>query len=158
MADTTTRNILSVCATTSSKLSNLPIKNGQMIFVHDKGWIAFDYQDKRKFYTQILELATDEERITLEDPITGSYYFVVDTAILWAYQDGWIQLTNTPQEILFIGVELPELGSANKLYINKKQRNISIWDLETKSYLVISNYTEEITAEDIDDLFEDDVI
>ena len=126
-----------------------------MIFVQDKCRIAFDYNDKRKFYTHIHELATEAERIALEEPIAGSYYFVIETAILWAYQDNWIQMTNTPKEILFIGTEIPTLGSANKLYINKAKRNISIWDIDTQSYLVVSNYTDEITIEDIDDLFAD---
>lgn len=157
MADLTNRSILSVCATTSSKVPSLPIKNGQMIFVQDKCRIGFDFNDKRKFYTGVHELDTDSERIALENPDNG-YYFVIDTAIFWAYQDKWIPLTNTPQNILFIGTEIPALGSANKLYVNKAKRNISIWDEDIQAYIVVSNYSDEITEEDIDDLFADEEI
>lgn len=153
MAELENMTIMRVCATTSSRLSKLPIKNGQMIFVHDKCRIAFDYKDKRKFYTQIQELATDSERMAMEDPISGSYYFVIDTAILWTYQDKWVPITSAPEEIIFIGVSLPMLGSANKLYVNKSERNISVWDEESQDYLVVSNYTEEITEDDINGLF-----
>ena len=82
MADNT-YPILSVCATVRSKLSDLVIKNGQMIFVQDKHKIALDYNGKRVFYNQIEELATEQERTSLLAPVSGFYYFVIDTAVLW---------------------------------------------------------------------------
>lgn len=153
MADLTTKSVLSVCATTSSRLQDLSIKNGQLIFIQDKCRIAFDFGNSRKFYNQINELATDEERLKLEEPVAGSYYFVIDTAVLWAYQDKWIQLTTKPEEIVFIGVELPTLGSANKLYVNKADKEISVWDEETNGYIVVSDVTKSIGESDIDSLF-----
>ena len=153
MADTTIRTALSVCATTSSRLPDLAIKNGQLIFIQDKCRIAFDFGDNRKFYNQINELTTDSERIALENPIVGSYYFVIETAVLWTYQDRWVQLTTAPEEIVFIGVELPTLGSANKLYVDKTNKEISIWDNETNEYVMVSNATDTISKSDIDSLF-----
>lgn len=153
MADTTIRTALSVCATTSSRLPDLAIKNGQLIFIQDKCRIAFDFGDNRKFYNQINELTTDSERIALENPIVGSYYFVIETAVLWTYQDRWVQLTTAPEEIVFIGVELPTLGSANKLYVDKTNKEISIWDNETNEYVMVSNATDAISEFDIDSLF-----
>ena len=153
MADTTIRTALSVCATTSSRLPDLAIKNGQLIFIQDKCRIAFDFGDSRKFYNQIIELATDSERIAIEEPVAGSYYFVIETAVLWTYQDRWVQLTTTPEEIVFIGTEIPTLGSANKLYVDKLNKEISIWDEEANGYIMISNYCDVIGIEEIDSLF-----
>lgn len=153
MADLTTRTILSVCATTSNRLSDLSIKNGQLIFVQDKRRIAFDFGDSRKFYNQIEEFATDTERVAYENPIVGSFYFVIETAVLWTYRDKWIQLTTTPEEVIFIGTEMPELGSANKLYVDKYDKEISVWDSETEKYITVANATGEISESDIDSLF-----
>ena len=153
MADATTiKSIMSLIATSSSKIKDLTIKDGQLIFIQDLGRIAFDFKGKRVFYNQIVELDTEAERLNLESPLPG-YYFVIDKAVLWFYQEEWIQITETPQEVIFIGVELPELGHANTLYIDKDDREISIWDEETDSYIVVSNYTEEVSNEDIENLF-----
>ena len=153
MAETITKSILSVCATTSSRLPDLNIKNGQLIFIQDKHRIAFDFGGTRKFYNQIEELSTDAERTALENPVNGFYYFVIDTAVLWTYQNKWIQISTTPNEILFIGAELPELGSANKIFINTEKKEISVWDDETDKYTVVANKTAAISESEIDALF-----
>ena len=155
MADTTTYPILSVCATVGSRLSELTIQDGQLIFVRDKHRIAFDYNGKRVFYNQIIELETEQARKSLLAPVTGSYYFVIDTAVLWFYQEsGWIQITTPPEEIVFIGTELPELGSAKTLYVDKVNKEIAIWDEVTSQYVVVADKTIELTAEDIDAIFQ----
>ena len=153
MADLTTRKILSVCATTASRLPDLTIKDGQLIFVQDKHRIAFDFGGSRKFYNQIEELTTEAERVALEAPVVGSYYFVINTAVLWAYQDKWIQLTTPPDEIVFIGADLPELGSEKTLYVNKVEKEIKVWDIETSKYMTVANCSDCVTAEEIDSLF-----
>ena len=153
MADTTSKAIMSLVATTSSKVRDLVIKDGQLIFIQDLGRIAFDFKGKRVFYNQIVELNTEAERIDLDYPLSG-YYFVIDSACLWFYQDGWIQITEKPEEIVFIGVELPELGQANKLYVDVDDREISVWDEDSGEYIAVANYTQEVTNKDIEDLFE----
>lgn len=155
MADLNATPILSICVTTSERVKDLAIKDRQLIFCRDKGKIAFDFGGTRNFYNQIDELSTDKERELLESPVNGKYYFVIDTAVLWTYQDGWIQLTTPPEEILFIGTTLPELGQANTLYVNKQEKTISIWDSNTQKYDVVANKTEYEFAsnEDIDSLF-----
>ena len=57
-----------VVATSSSRVRELPIKDGQLIFVQDKSRIAFDFKGKRKFYNQITELETEQERTALSEP------------------------------------------------------------------------------------------
>ena len=153
MADLTTKTVLSVCATTANRLPDLEIKNGQMIFVKDKHKIAFDFSDKRTFYNQIEELDTEEERAAIKEPVSGSYYFVINTAVLWTYQNNWIQLTTSPEEIVFIGTEMPELGSVRTLYVNKQKKSISVWDTDTNQYIIVADTKEAVSESDIDLLF-----
>lgn len=153
MADTTAKSVLSLVATNSPRIRELTIKDGQLIFIQDLGRIAFDYKGKRVFYNQIVELQTEGERLTLNSPLNG-YYFIIDTACLWFYNNEWIQITEKPQEVIFIGVELPELGQENELYINKADQDISVWDEESNKYIKVANYTMEVTKEDIEDLFD----
>lgn len=146
--------IMSLVATNSSRIRQLPIKNAQLVFIQDMGRIAFDYNNKRVFYNQIVELETDADRLLLEEPLDG-YYFIIDTAILWHYKDGWTQITEKPQEIVFIGVEFPALGQANKIYANTTNGNehISIWSDELGCYVVVADKTQSMTSEDVIALF-----
>lgn len=154
MTETTAYPILSVCATKGSRLSDLPIQNGQLIFVQDKHRIALDFNDKRVFYNQIIEIDTEQARQSLIAPITGSYYFVISTAVFWSYQEsGWVQITTPPQEIVFIGAEFPELGSEKTLYIDTTRKEISIWDKSTSQYIVVADKAGEIAPEDIEAMF-----
>lgn len=152
MADTP-KTILSVVATYSSNLPNLAIKNGQMIFVPDSQKVALDFNDKRVFYNQIVILQTETNRTAILAPVNGLFYFVIENAVLWTYQDQWIQITRPPEQIVFIGIELPELGSSKTVYIDKAQKTISVWDDDLQSYIAVSDKTEEITEEDIQSLF-----
>jgi hypothetical protein len=155
MADVnSTKNILSLIATSSSRIKDLVIKDSQLIFIQDLGRIAFDFKGKRVFYNQIVELQTETERAKLDSPLSG-YYFVIDTAVLWFYQDGWMQITGRPQEVVSIGVELPELGQAkdNVLYVNKVEREIAVFDSDSNEYIIVSDRTNEVTDADIECLF-----
>lgn len=144
--------VLNLVATSSTRVNSLPVKDGQLIFVQDVGKIAFDFKGKRVFYNQITELETESERYTLEEPSNG-YYFVIGTGCLWFYKNGWTQITGLPADILFIGVELPELGQENRIYVNKTEKDISVWDNETNQYIKVANYTTDATEEDIRSLF-----
>lgn len=157
MADTTTttKSVMSLIATNSSRIRELPIKNGQLIFLQDLGRIAFDFKGQRVFYNQIAELDTEAERLALEDPLDG-YYFVIDSACLWFYKNnGWTQITEKPEEIVFIGVELPELGQANRIYANTTEgaENISVWSDELGTYVVVADKTQTMTPEEVIALF-----
>lgn len=145
-----------VIATTSDRVKDLVIKNGQLVFIQDKGRIAFDFKDKRTFYNQITELDTEYERSSLESPSSG-YYFIIESATLWLYQDEWIQVTTPPEDVVFIGTELPSLGKEQTLYVDKDDKQISVWDEATNEYIVVSDHTESvigsITSDDINALF-----
>ena len=154
MADTTTKSVLKLVATTSSKIRDLTIQDGNLIFIQDLGRIALDFKGKRVFYNQIVELDTEADRKSLENPLNG-YYFVIDEGRLWFHNDEWIPITEKPQEIVFVGVELPELGQANKIYANTTEgaEHISIWDEERGVYVVVADKTQDVTVDDIMSLF-----
>lgn len=154
MADTT-KQVLSVIATTSERVKDLVIKNGQLIFVQDLGRIAFDFKDKRKFYNQIEELDTELARKELVSPVNGVYYFVIETAVLWTYRNNeWVQITGKPHEIVFVGTEFPELGVQQTIYTNITDGNehIAVWD-EEDGYKIVADKTQVISTDDISLLF-----
>ncbi len=152
MADTI-RPILSAIGTVASKLPDLSIKNGQLIFIQDSQKIALDFNDKRVFYNQVVILQKESDREAILAPINELFYFVVDTAVLWMYHNEWVQITSQPENIVFIGTTLPELGSAKTLYVNKEEQNISIWDSESSEYIVVGNTYSPISNNDILSLF-----
>ena len=78
---------------------------------------------------------------------------MIDTAVLWTYREGWVQITTKPEEIVFIGTELPELGRAGVMYTNTKRKEISVWDAIAGAYVVVANKTDELSAEEIVALF-----
>ena len=143
---------LKVIATSSSRIRDLVIRDNQLILIRDLGRIAFDSQGKRVFYNQIVEVETEAKRLALVNPIEG-YYFVIGSARLYFYKNEWIPITEKPDEILFVGVELPSLGQEGKLYVDTDDREISVWDEEADKYITVSNYTEEVSSEDIEKLF-----
>ena len=143
---------LKVIATSSSRIRDLIIRDNQLIFIRDLGRIAFDSKGKRVFYNQIVELETEAARLALVNPI-GGYYFVLGSGILYHYKNGWTQITEKPESFLCIDVELPQLGQENKLYVNKAEQDISVWDDATGNYIKVANYTMDATEEDIANLF-----
>lgn len=149
----TIRPILSAIGTVASKLPDLSIKNGQLIFIQDSQKIALDFNDKRVFYNQVVILQKESDREAILAPINKLFYFVVDTAVLWMYHNEWVQITSQPENIVFIGTTLPELGSAKTLYVNKEEQNISIWDSESSEYIVVGNTYSPISNNDILSLF-----
>lgn len=152
MADSAIKTILSVCATVGSKLSDLPIKDGQLIFVKDKHRIALDLNGKRVFYNQIEEIATENARLAMLAPVTGIYYFVIDSAVLWTYREKWIPLTTPPEKVVFIGTEFPELGSNKTLYVDVAG-GIFVWDDGSNGYVTVADKCGSISESDIMSLF-----
>lgn len=104
--------------TTQDRLEALPISNGQLIFVRDSRKICHDYNDERIEYGQIIVLTDENHRLSIAKPF-NTFYFVLDTRVLWRYQDTeWLPLTTSAKEnMVFVGDgELPEQGEKNVLY------------------------------------------
>ena len=144
-----------IVADHASKLSDLAIGHKQIIFIEDKRKIALDFEGKRTFYNHVEVLKTENERKELATPESGLFYFVIGTATLWFYNEKWIRVTAPPEEIVFIGTSLPELGSENTLYVNKKngEEGIFVWDVETQSYIFIAGKAKAISLSKIGNLF-----
>lgn len=126
MADNITPIMSVIVADQTTKLSDLVIGDRQLIFVKDRRKIAIDFNGKRTFYNQIEILDTESDRQAIEDPVWGLFYFVIGTATLWTYTTEWLPVTSSPQEIVFIGETLPELGSENTLYVDRTNKNVSV--------------------------------
>lgn len=148
-------NKVSVIGTVANKLQKLPIRDGQIIFVKDKKKVALDLNGKRTFYNEIVTFENDQERIDLLAPINGCFYFVIDTAILWFYQDEWVQITTSPQEVIFFGTKIPELGKANILYVDRTSgsEGVKIWDEDLGKYIIIADRTYSMSTNDVLNLF-----
>ena len=146
-------SIISFIETVSGKVPDLPINNGQLIFIPDSRTIALDLKDRRTFFNQIVTLTSESERKSILAPVNGSYYFVLQTAVLWHYQDQWIQITTPPEEIVFIGIDFPQTGSSKTLYVNTENKNISVWDEDSQSYQIVGEATRPIQESEIKSLF-----
>lgn len=110
-------------STVDSKLSQLQIENGQLIFVSDTRKICLDFNGVRTEYSQIILLTNEAARLDYLSPITA-FYFVKETKVFWRYEDGmWIQLTSPPKEtVVFVNYsDLPAKGELEVLYITETQ-------------------------------------
>lgn len=145
--------VFSLVGTVADRLSDLTIKDGQLIFIENRRKIALDLDGKRTFYNDIEVLNSDQDRRDMLTPVNGCFYFVKGTAVLWFYQNEWIQITTPPGQILFIDTEIPELGIENKLYVNKNQQNIKIWDDSSKAFVIVGEAIKSMSESDIDKLF-----
>lgn len=113
--------IIKYVSTIESKLSQLPVGNGQLIFVKDTRKIFLDFNNIRTEYSQIMVLQNEEHRKNILNPVTG-FYFVLGTYILWRFENGeWIQLTFPPKEnIVFLNfANLPKEGKKEVLYVTE---------------------------------------
>lgn len=84
--------------TTKAKASNtatIPIRDGQFLIVTDTMQLMYDHGSNRMILGDIIELATDAERLALASPVE-KFYFVAETNVLWRYNNGsWIDMTNS---------------------------------------------------------------
>lgn len=149
-----TSTVLSVIGTTGERVRELPIADGQLVFIHNRNRIAFDFKGTRTFYNQVEVLESESDRSAIVTPVDG-YYFCIDSAIFYEYKDNTWTARVTPAEgAVVISDEYPTLGQlSGKLYVNKTAREIAIWDDENSEYYAVSNHTEDATDEDIDGLF-----
>lgn len=121
--------IMKFYSTIDSKLPQLDVVNGQLIFVNDTRKIYLDANGVRTEYAQIITLVNEEQRIGILAPLSG-FYFVHETNTFWKYSDGnWTQLTTPPLEkIIFLENDenLPTEGQDSVVYISDTK--IYKWD------------------------------
>lgn len=146
-----TNNPITVVATTYKKIGTVVPTDGQITIATDRGLVCFDDNGKRSFMHSIDVIDWDAERLSKTDPVEDRIYFVLETAIFWTYQGGeWKQLTHKPEEVVYIGVSLPEVGKEGVLYADKTAKGIAVWDESSRAYNVVANYCELSTATEAD--------
>ena len=126
MALTATKFITTV----EARLDLLPIEKGQLIFVRDSKRIFLDYDGIRSEYgnnkdEQIIILQKEEERVNLENPF-NAFYFILESHVLWRYENEWIPITTEPKEEIIFTDFLPSQGELNVLYSTLD--NLYRWD------------------------------
>ena len=105
--------------TTSDKVSEIPVRAGNVVFVKDTREVCVDDDEGRKYYSDIITLNTEAQRLALSTPLTG-FYFVEDTGILWRYNNKWTALTTPPEnQIVFADyANFPQVGKEYVIYVD----------------------------------------
>jgi hypothetical protein len=126
--------------TVDSRLKDLPVQDGNLIFSHDTRRVYLDMAGIRTEYSSIQIVSTESARQSIVAP-TESFYFVEDTNVLWRYKAGWVQVTPDNIEPLFFGGfdSFPKEGNENVLYVDDDV--IYRWEPSLGEYVVASNAT-----------------
>ena len=127
--------------TTQSKLAQLPVSDGNLVFVTDTKKMYLDINGNRLAYTDIQVLPKETDRTSILAPIEG-FYYIEETNILWRYKEGWKKVTPDNLSPLFFGAyeDFPPIGNSNVLYISDDATYK--WDSLTSTYICVSNKTE----------------
>ena len=127
--------------TVNSKLAQLPVSDGNLIFVTDTRTIYLDINGTRLGYSDIKILPQESDRTSILAPVEG-FYYVEETDIFWRYKEGWKQITPDNLNPLFFGAyeDFPPTGKDNVLYISDDATYK--WDSLTSTYICVSNKTE----------------
>lgn len=72
---------MKIVYTTSNRLDELTIEDGQIIFAVDTRTVYMDMKNKRTSYSTIFVFETDAERLAMENPAKG-FYFVEETSVV----------------------------------------------------------------------------
>ena len=125
--------VIKYYAVSRDKLDQVPVANGQLIFVHDAREIYLDVNGERTSYSQIIILQDENHRLGITP--MSAFYFVKATNVLWRYDNQWIQLTTTPQEIVVFSDTLPARGVEKTLYI----QGIKMYKFEDGKYVELGS-------------------
>ena len=108
----TTLKFNTTTKTKASSTSTVPIRDGQFLIVTDTMQLMYDHGSNRMILGDIIELATDAERLALASPVE-KFYFVAETNVLWRYNNGsWIDMTNKNRSAAYSYV-IPASGWVN---------------------------------------------
>lgn len=155
--------VLNAVYTVESKLADLSIKNGQLIFISDTNQICLDFNNKRTIYDQIVTLESENERTSILAP-SDLFYFVKETGVLWRYTSGdWIQLTTNPAiNIVYADnkSDFPSNGKGYVLYISTQSNMIYRWDSVSHTYnsMGVSKSELEQTVNDLKNYVDEKII
>lgn len=126
--------------TTPDKLDELPVNDGQIIFVPDSKQVCLDLHDIRYNYSLINVFETQEEMLANPFPNQG-FYYAVDTNSIWRYSNRWSRITSGDTEAeIFYGTseeDFPETGVSQRLYYT--DNGIYNWKDQLEKYNLIAN-------------------
>lgn len=127
--------------TTSKKINELAIADGQIIFCPDDNIIALDMKGQRFTYKTIKSFETDAERVSAVFVAPG-FYYVEETNIIWRLTNSnvWRQVTPTNSSPIVYGETeevFPSIGEEGILYHTDK--GIYNWKPQLNTYNLIAN-------------------
>lgn len=134
--------IVTFYQTVDNRLSDIEVKDGQIIFVSDTKKIYLDLHGIRLSYSILDTLEKDEDRFGISNTSEG-FYYIEETNTIWKYKsDNWIQITPNELEPLFFGEQndFPIKGKPGVLYISTNA--IYQWNTSLNIYVLIANKTE----------------
>lgn len=135
--------IMKVYSTVDAKLSQLSVRDGNLIFTTDTRRIYLDMNGNRMGYDTIRVFNKDSDRQAVLAPVEG-FYFVRDTGVLWNVTAGkWRQMTPSDLQQVSFGTssnDFPKVGNQNILYV--ADDSVYRWDAMLNEYVVVSNKTE----------------
>lgn len=134
--------IVKVYTTVAAKLSQLEVRDGNLIFVSDTKQLYLDFNGNRLGYDCIQVFFSEQNRVDLLAPTEG-FYFVEETGVMWRYKAGWKQISPDNLNQITFGTsvdDFPTEGNSKILYVADDATYK--WDAVTQSYLCVSNKTE----------------
>ena len=131
--------IIKTIYTVESKLNQLGVEDGQLIFVSDTNKICLDFKGVRNAYQQITTLNTDNDRTNMLAPV-DTFYFVKETSVLWRYIDNnWVQVTTKPATTVYYANSVEEFQTpCNDTSVYMVNDKIYRWDPTSKSFKSLS--------------------
>ena len=131
--------IVNFIYTTSARLNDLPVENGQIIFVPDVSTIALDTHGQRSYFQTIRNFETDAERLAMAFPVQG-FYWVEETQTLWRWNSRWTSISASNRSAVIEGektTDFPQTGASNTLYYTDD--GIYNWKNQSNKYNLIAN-------------------
>ena len=125
--------------TTSAKMNDLPVEDGQIIFVPELSTIAMDLYGQRFYYQMIKSFDTDAQRIATPFPIIG-FYWVEETETLWRWNQRWTKVSSSNDSSVVEAEkeeDFPQEGVSNTLYYTDD--GIYRWKNSSDKYNLIAN-------------------
>lgn len=129
---------LSLTEASQSRLSDIPITDGQLIFCRDTGNFYKDDATTRIKMSSDLVICSELPLAPLGNKI---YLLLPNT--LYYFNGEWVELNESPIVTKNTIYSFPTIGDAYHIYVATKTNRTYRWDDEnTKYYCVGSNYDE----------------
>lgn len=126
--------------TSAERLNDLPIADGQIIWVPNDNMLCLDMHDYRFTYKTIRTFPTEEARLN-DSLAQEGFYYVEATNLIWrkTANGTWRQVTSSGEPIIYGETEevFPSIGLNNTLYYT--DHGIYNWKSQLNKYNLIAN-------------------